>query len=314
VADQVATFGLDDKEFRRGLQSIDNASRDTASRMERAWSVSASRMGLNVLKGFGAFRAGQAMVRFATQSVRDYAKENDEVAQSLDRISSSAKEFRLSLGRDLSSLLPMLEEAAEALVAVGNGRARAVNTLVDTITGDPGRGAAKDADMQSAQEGTQLRRFEEEVGRRLRAERLRSSGDAAGERDAALMEEGHRFMREVSPLRRLLERGNLGDAMMRTVQGAIEDVGVIHARNQEAIQDRFRERFRRENEGMGDEAVERFEQERERRRRRDDAVRSLATGSTGLRTEVLRAEAEAAEGRAAELRMRGLSEQATEEG
>jgi hypothetical protein len=311
MADQVATFGLDDREFRRGLAQIDSASRDMAAKMERSWSISGTRMGTTLLKGFGAFRMGTAMVRGSIDAVRDYAKLNDEAAASLDRIAASQRRFTTSLGRDLSGVLPIVEDLAKALERVDGRRVRGVNEIVDVFT-MPGHGERVDNDRRSKEAATAARKFEDDHGFALRVREARSRGTAEGDREADLMEEGRRFAAEQKQLEKMLKNA-VGTPDTGLITRAAQMSEMIHANTQEQIDRRAMERHARDQSGMGDEAVLRFRDQREAEQRRSDAMRSLATGSTTMHATVLRAEADQAEARALDLRRRGLHEQAEQE-
>lgn len=117
MADLVAQFGLDDREFTRGLQRAEAASVSSAQRVFTRTSAIARRQAdeqSKLARGIQtAYTKGWAAVEKAmmstvaagalvARSISEYAERFSHARGQVDRLNSSLDRFKLSLGRDLA--------------------------------------------------------------------------------------------------------------------------------------------------------------------------------------------------------------------
>lgn len=146
----VATFGLNDLPFLRSLRRVERASEksvkqiETASiasarREEAARTASMNRMG-NAFTSFsrraiGAMVGVSSMTQLASRSVREYAKQSDMAAASVNRLESAQKRMLSRIGKEFSQS-GATDMISSSLDFIGRSYTGAVNSTAGFFGAD----------------------------------------------------------------------------------------------------------------------------------------------------------------------------------
>lgn len=144
--DMVATLGLDDRMFERGLRGAEQKAARTGSRIgsefgragrlaERDIGRSMDRIGMRTARvAAGALGMGSA-VGAASRSIEAYAKISDGAAASVSRLEKAQRSFMESVGRDFAQS-GLVDDLATTIGMLESGRSSAVDFLTDLFGGD----------------------------------------------------------------------------------------------------------------------------------------------------------------------------------
>lgn len=256
MADMVATMGLDETEFRRGLQRMEAMSRSETSRIQGHFE--------RMHAGFArAFRMGTAMLAFR-QSIsiigdlmRDYAQRNDEAAASLDRLSASASSAFLPIqrGLDLLGRAGSGNQADQFIKGFTGGLGGSINFVSDLISGEQGNAQMADQNAALEEQITLIRKRQEEWTR-LKVDLNTSFFQSSGQDVFAEIEtEKERHRRVLEQIKAMREQFGLNNSDNNIL---LSSANATHQNRLRQINETAHKRAFEEASGMGDEAVERF--------------------------------------------------------
>lgn len=168
AGDIVAYFGLNDKEFQRGVAKAAAAAGSLSAKVNLVGgditkSFTKAAFGVQHI-GMASFAAVGTAVVLAGKAVTDYGEVNSQVAGELARLGSVGKSIWGDIGRDISGSLPMIRDWAGTVVsAFAKARNAAVDFLAREFRGLIGSDEAHVADVVAAQKGQEQQDAETKI-------------------------------------------------------------------------------------------------------------------------------------------------------
>lgn len=205
MADQTVTLGMDTRDYTNGigraLKEADRFGKDFQKTIKAAGGGNLGR----VLVGDQVL---QRSLKFASEAVKAFAKDNADAQAVLDRWEGIGEKFKAAIGRDLVGAMEGFGDTLSGVMQRLDGfRTEVVDSIVSAATGDPMHASRVDEQRKANED--QARQFA--IQQRVDAERMKVAAERA------------RAMGDTAEAARIEERGRYREARQRI--GKIADPG-----------------------------------------------------------------------------------------